>query len=155
MATDQHFVEHLQSQSGLGASLSYKKMFGEYALYLHGKVVAFACDNQLFLKPTDAGRAVLGKVSEHPPYPGAKNYFRIDDEIEDRDLLRQVFEATASVLPLPKPKAAKKRVATRALTLEGQTKPSPGKAAAKKAAGKNAVKTLGATGKTRPPKVTR
>lgn len=80
-------------------------MFGEYAIYLHGKVIAFACNNELYVKPTAQGRALLGKVSEHPPYPGAKLYFRIDDEMEDRELLRTLFQTTASVLPLPKPKA--------------------------------------------------
>ncbi len=104
MATEQGFVEYVQSQSGLGHQLAFKKMFGEYALYLHGKVVAFACDNQLYLKPTEEGRTLLGKVSEHPPYPGAKLYFRIDEQLEDRELLRRVFEVTARVLPLPKPK---------------------------------------------------
>jgi TfoX/Sxy family transcriptional regulator of competence genes len=111
VATDQNFVEHIQSQSGLGQHLSFKKMFGEYALYLHGKVVAFACDNQLYLKPTAEGRTLLGRVSEHPPYPGAKLYFRIDEQMEDRELLRSVFETTAKALPLPKPKTAKKAVA--------------------------------------------
>lgn len=104
MATDASFVEHIQAQSGWGSELSYKRMFGEYALYLHGKVVAFACGNQLYVKPTDDGRSLLGKVSEHPPYPGAKLYFRIDEETEDRDLLRQLFLVTARALPLPKPK---------------------------------------------------
>ena len=115
MTTELSFVEHIRSQSGLGAELTYKKMFGEYAIYLHGKVIAFACDNQLYLKPTNAGRNALAKVSEHPPFPGAKTYFRIDDETEDRDLLRKVFEVTASALPLPKPKApAKPRAAGKA-----------------------------------------
>ena len=109
MATDQGFVEYIQSQSGLGHLLAYKKMFGEYALYLHGKVVAFACDNQLYLKPTEEGRTLLGQVSEHPPFPGAKVYFRIDEQMEDRDLLRAAFETTARAVPLPKPKASAKR----------------------------------------------
>ncbi len=104
MATDQSFVEYIQSQSGLGHRLAFKKMFGEYALYLHGKVVAFACDNQLYLKPTEEGRALLGNVAEHPPYPGAKRYFRIDEQMEDRELLRAAFETTAGSIPLPKPK---------------------------------------------------
>ena len=109
MATDQGFVEYIQSQSGFGHHLAFKKMFGEYALYLHGKVVAFACDNQLYLKPTEEGRALLGQVSEHSPYPGAKLYFRIDEQIEDHQLLRKVLETTAQALPLPKPKATAKR----------------------------------------------
>ena len=109
MSTDQDFVEYIQSQSGLHHLLSFKKMFGEYALYLHERVIAFACDNQLYLKPTAQARALLGKVSEHPPYPGAKPYFRIDEQMEDRELLRAALEATARALPLPKPKPAAPR----------------------------------------------
>ena len=104
MSTDQGFVEYIQTQSGLGHRLSFRKMFGEYALYLHGRVIAFACDNELYIKPTAEGRAVLGPVSEHPPYPGAKLYFRIDEQMEDRELLRLALETTAQALPMPKPK---------------------------------------------------
>lgn len=108
MATDQGFVEHLQSQSGLGSELSFKRMFGEYALYFQGKVVSFACDNQLYLKPTEEGRAVLGKVSEGAPYPGAKPYFLLDEQLEDRALLNNAFRITAQALPLQKPKGPAK-----------------------------------------------
>ena len=126
MSTEQAFVEYVQSQSGLGPQLSFKKMFGEYALYLHGRVVAFACDNQLYLKPTEAGRSALGHVSEHPPYPGAKLYFRIDEQMEDRELLRNALETTARALPLPKPKPAAKRAAKGASAkATGRTKRVP------------------------------
>ncbi len=131
MATDQDLVDYIRSQSGLGEQLTYKKMFGEYALYLNGKVIAFACDNQLYLKPTDAGRSLLKTVSEHPPYPGAKLYFRIDDEIEDRDALRSLLRATADALPLPKPKAAPK-VKPKATGKKTATKKTVGKKAAAK-----------------------
>ncbi len=107
MATDQRFVEYLQGQAGLGEHLTFRKMFGEYALDLHGKVVALVCDNQLYLKPTAEGRALLGTVSEHPPYPGARLHFRIDEQIEDPARLRAVLETTAQALPLPKPKKAR------------------------------------------------
>ena len=105
MATDQDFVEYVRSQSGLGRDLTYRKMFGEYALYLEEKVVAFACDNQLYVKPTPAGKGLLAKVAEHPPYRGAKLHFRIDDELEDRELLRQLLQVTARALPPARPKA--------------------------------------------------
>ncbi len=116
MATEQAFVEYIQSQSGLEHRLTFKKMFGEYALYLHGKVVAFACDNQLYIKPTEEGRALLGKVSEHPPYRGAKLYFRIDEQMEDRELLRRILETTARALPPPKPKPPAKTARAKAKT---------------------------------------
>ena len=108
MATEPSFVEHVQAQSGLGRELTAKKMFGEYALYLGGKVVALACDNQLYVKPTAEGRALLGEAVEAPPYPGAKPHLLIDEQLEDRALLQRLFEATAAALPLPRPKPAKK-----------------------------------------------
>jgi TfoX/Sxy family transcriptional regulator of competence genes len=104
MASDQSYVDYVCEQASLGDSLSYKKMFGEYALYLEGKVVGLVCDNQLFIKPTPEGQRMLGVVSEHPPYPGAKPQFRIGSELDDKDLLRRLFVATAHALPPPKPK---------------------------------------------------
>lgn len=108
MATDASFVDYVQEQSGLGDQLSHRKMFGEYAIYLHGKVVAFACDNQLFVKPTDAGRGLLRQVVEQPAYPGGKPCFRIDEALEDRDLLRRLLQTTERALPAPKPRAGAK-----------------------------------------------
>jgi TfoX/Sxy family transcriptional regulator of competence genes len=113
VASDQDFVEYVCGQIGLGAQITYKKMFGEYALYLDGKVVAFVCDNQLYLKPTAEGRSALGAVAEHSPFPGAKPHFRIDDELDNRELLQRALRATASVLPLPKPKPKPKAKATK------------------------------------------
>ena len=113
MASNLKTVAFIADQSGLGERLTYKRMFGEYALYLDTKVVAFICNNSLFLKPTDAGRALLGAPNEAPPYPGAKNYFLLEQELEDTSLLRKALEITASVLPLPKPKPPSKRKAAK------------------------------------------
>lgn len=104
MASDLKTVLFIADQSGLGSRLTYRRMFGEYALYLNSKVVAFVCDNKLFLKPTDAGRALLGTPTEAPAYPGSKNYFLLEEELESPALLREAFETTEAVLPLPKPK---------------------------------------------------
>ena len=113
MASDQSYVEYICEQADLAGALSYKKMFGEYALYLKGKVVALVCDNQLFLKPTIEGREILGAVSERPPYPGAKPHFLIGDDIDDREVLRRLLTATARVFPLFKSKTTKSKHKTR------------------------------------------
>lgn len=109
MASEQSFVDFICEQTDLGASLSSKKMFGEYALYLDGKVVALICDNLLFIKPTTQGKALLGKVNEQPPYPGAKPSFQLGDEIDDKALLKHLFITTAQALPPPKPKVVKQK----------------------------------------------
>lgn len=108
MATDIDFIHYIHEQAGFGARLTHKRMFGEYGMYLDEKVVAFACDNSLFLKPTDAGRVLLPSVTLGKPYPEAKDYYVLDEYLDDTDLLRQVLQATADVLPVPKPKPVKK-----------------------------------------------
>lgn len=108
MASDSDFVEYVADQMGDAGPVSYKKMFGEYAVYCQGKVVALVCDNQLFVKPTAAGRAFIGDLVEAPPYPGAKPSFLIGAGMEDRDWLGRLIGLTARELPLPKPKKRKK-----------------------------------------------
>ncbi len=108
MATDLSFVQYVCEQTGLQA-LTYKKMFGEYALYLDGKVVALICDNQVFLKPTAEARAMLSNVVEASPYPGAKPSLRLGDELDDRDLLKRLLETTALALPAAKPKPSPRK----------------------------------------------
>jgi TfoX/Sxy family transcriptional regulator of competence genes len=126
MASNVDTVQYICDQAGLGRRLAFRKMFGEYALYLDGKVVALICDDQLFLKPTSEGRSYLGKVSEAPPYPGAKNYFLLASELDDPDRLGKALQITAGALPQPKPRATrKKRAAARAPN--DKKKPSPRK----------------------------
>lgn len=107
MASDKSFVEFVVDQMADAGNISQRKMFGEYALYCDGKVVALVCDNQLFVKPTEAGRGFIGRVVEGEPYPGAKLYFMIDDALEDREWMSELIKVTARELPAPKPKRKK------------------------------------------------
>lgn len=111
MTSDQDFVDYVLDQAAGAGRLSSRKMFGEYALYLDGKVVALVCDNQLFVKPTAAGRRMLLGPKEGLPYPGAKPWFLIDEALEDSELLAMLLRATAKELPEPKPKKPKKTAA--------------------------------------------
>ena len=108
MATDVSFAEFVADQSRAAGGITVRKMFGEFALYCDGKVVGLLCDNQCFLKPTPAGRAVLGAVAEGAPYPGAKPHLNITDLLDDHRLVATAVRATADVLPAPKAKATKK-----------------------------------------------
>jgi len=108
MASDPGFIEFVCEQVRGAGRITHRRMFGEYALYCDGKVVALVCDNQLFLKPTRAGGALLGRVREAPPYPGARPYFLIDTQLDDAETLAAVVRATASELPQPKAPTTKK-----------------------------------------------
>ena len=108
MATDRIFVDYVTEQLGLGARLTHKKMFGEYALYVDEKVVAFACDNSLLLKPTEPGRTALPSITLGKPYPEAKDYYVLDEFLDDTPLLQRLLQATFDALPAPKPKSPRK-----------------------------------------------
>lgn len=107
MASDQSTVDFIVDQIAGAGTVTSKKMFGEYALYVDGKVAALVCDNRLFVKPTDAGRAFIGEPVEGHPYPGAKPCFLIEDRIDDREWLAELVRITAAALPEPKPKKKK------------------------------------------------
>lgn len=109
MASDLRFVEFILDQIENAGIITYKKMFGEYGIYSDGKIFALICDNQLFIKPTEAGRAFIGDVTEAPPYPGAKLYFLIEGEFEDREWLSDLIRITVKELPEPKPKKKKQK----------------------------------------------
>ena len=108
MASDPEFIDFLADQMAEAGEITHKKMFGEYALYCNGKVVALVCDNRLFVKPTAAGRAFIGNPTEAPAYPGAKNSFLIEDAFEDREWISELIRITAKDLPAPKPKKSKR-----------------------------------------------
>lgn len=107
MASDPLFAQYVTDQVRGAGQVSHRKMFGEYAVYLDGKVVGLICDDQFFVRPTAAGRSLLGTPTEAPPYPGAKLHFLASDHLDDRSFLTALVQATARELPLPKPKPRK------------------------------------------------
>ncbi len=94
MASDEDFIRFVVDQISDAGRVASRKMFGEYAIYCDDKVVALVCDNQLFVKPTEKGKAYIGDVVEAPPYPGAKPYFLVEDRVEDREWISQLIRIT-------------------------------------------------------------
>jgi TfoX/Sxy family transcriptional regulator of competence genes len=108
VSSQKQTVDYILEQSAAAGTVTARPMFGEYGMYCDGKVMAFICDDQLFIKPTEAGRAYLGTVTEAPAYPGSKMYFLIDgDRWDDAEWLAGLVKATADDLPAPKPKKPK------------------------------------------------
>ncbi|MES2074192.1 MAG: TfoX/Sxy family protein [Pseudomonadota bacterium] len=108
MASKQGTVDYLLDQMGPAGAIAAKRMFGEYGLYCDGRFFALVCDDQLYLKPTAAGREWLGAVVEAPPYPGASNWLLVDGERwDDGAWLSRLAGLTAAALPPPAPKKPK------------------------------------------------
>jgi TfoX/Sxy family transcriptional regulator of competence genes len=110
VATRQSIIDYIVEQVAAAGSVYAKKMFGEYGLYCEGKLVALVCDDQLFFKPTTAGKAFLGKCVEKSPYPGAKPCFFIPGEKwDDHEWLARLTKISATELPMPKSKPSRKK----------------------------------------------
>ena len=107
MATSIAFVGHVAEQARLGSRLTWRKMFGEFAIYIDGKVVGFACDDSLFIKPAAATGDLVKDLPSRPPYPGAKLYPVADELLDDPERLQQLLLATWQAVPAAKPKRKK------------------------------------------------
>ena len=105
--TMEYIFEQLQALPGAYS----RKMFGEYAFYFMDKVIGLLCDDQLFVKPTEAGKAFLGDPEYAAPYPGAKDHFLIPEDMwDDSAFLCELFRVSEPEITKPawkKPKAAK------------------------------------------------
>ena len=115
MATSERTIEFLLDQLGAVQGMRARKMFGEYALYCGEKVVALVCDDQLFVKLTAPGKALVGKrYAEGFAYPGAKASLLVGaDDLEDHERLAELIRVTAAALPSPKPKKRKATAKTK------------------------------------------
>ena len=103
MACNVDFVDFIVDQCSGAGEINVRKMMGEYCIYWNGILFGLICDNNLFIKVTDAGKALLKEIVLRPPYEGAKDYFYISD-VDDRDYLVALIKATLPALPAPKKK---------------------------------------------------
>ncbi len=108
MASEKAIVEQIIQQIDYHGEITFRSMFGEYGVYADGKFFAVVCDNQFYIKPTEGGRQFIQEPVEAPPYPGAKNYFLIDEQLDDPAWLGQLVAITVRELPPPKKKQKKK-----------------------------------------------
>ncbi len=101
MASNPGFVQYIIEQCSGAGEIAVKKMMGDYCAYCDGVLFGLICDNNLYVKVTEPGRAILKEVILRPPYEGARDYFYISD-VDDRDYLTALIKATIPALPKPK-----------------------------------------------------
>ena len=72
MSCSMEFVQYVCEQLQGCGDITYRRMFGEFGFYVDGVYIGAACDNQLFIKVTDAGKKMIKDPVYGEMYPGAK-----------------------------------------------------------------------------------
>ena len=109
MASNADFVQFIVDQCSGAGEIAVKKMMGDYCIYCEGVLFGLICDNNLYIKQTDAGEAVLEEVVLRQPYPSARDHFYITN-VDDRDYLEDIIRATLPELMSGKSKAKRSAV---------------------------------------------
>ncbi|MCR4668745.1 MAG: TfoX/Sxy family protein [Clostridia bacterium] len=101
MASSREYLEFILEQLPGTEDISYRAMMGEYILYYRGKIVGGIYDDRLLVKPTKSALAMMPNAETELPYEGAKPMLLVDD-VENREFLRELFEAIHDELPARK-----------------------------------------------------
>ena len=100
MATSMEYMEYVCEQLRDIDGVTYKKMFGEYMVYVHEKPVLLVCDNTVLVKEVPELAELMRDAPEGYPYDGAKLHYLLD--IEDRELTSRVIATLEPITPLPR-----------------------------------------------------
>lgn len=102
MATSLEYIEYVCEQiKGIG-EIRYKKMFGEYMVYVNNKPVITVCDNNAFVKKLDCIEEMMKNEETGYPYKGAKEHYILD--IDNQEFCKSVVAEIEKVTPVPKPR---------------------------------------------------
>lgn len=102
MATTLDYIEYVCEQiEGIG-EIRYKKMFGEYTVYVNDKPVITVCDNNVFVKKLDCIEKMMKEAETGYPYKGAKEHYILD--IDNKEFCKKVVTEIEKVTTVPKPR---------------------------------------------------
>lgn len=105
MATTQEYIEYVCEQISDIGEIRYKKMFGEYMVYVNNKPILLVCDGVVYVKELDVISDLMYDANRGIPYKGAKEHYILD--IDNISLSRDVIMELEKVTPIPKPRRKK------------------------------------------------
>ena len=106
MASSKEYLNFILEQlSGLDG-ITYRAMMGEFIIYYNGKIVGGIYDDRFLVKPVKSAIAIIPDADYEIPYKGAKKMLMVDD-VDNRELLKELMEAMYDELPEPKSKRKK------------------------------------------------
>lgn len=102
MATKEVFIKYVCEQLNEIGNIKYKKMFGEYMVYINEKPVIIVCNNTAFVKKLDCITEMMKNAEVGFPYKGAKEHYILD--IDNADFVKNVVKEIEKVTSIPKKK---------------------------------------------------
>lgn len=102
MATSESFIEFVVEQIRGDYEVGYRKMFGEYMVYVNRKPILLVCDDCVFVKILPELEPYLKDAERGIPYSGAKVHYILD--VENTELTAEVVKILEKITPLPKKK---------------------------------------------------
>ena len=103
MASSKEYLDFVLEQLSKLDEITYKAMMGEYIIYYRGKIVGGIYDDRFLVKPTKSAKNMMPGADMELPYEGAKEMLLVDD-IDNKELLKSLFESMFDELPAPKKK---------------------------------------------------
>ena len=103
MASSKEYLDFVLEQLSLLDEITYRAMMGEYIIYYRGKIVGGIYDDRFLVKQTKSASARMPEAALELPYDGAKEMILVE-EVDNREFLKELFEAMYPELPAPKKK---------------------------------------------------
>ena len=103
MPSSKEYLNFILEQLSDLNDVTYRAMMGEYIIYYKGKIVGGIYDDRFLVKPTKSAMAIMPNASKEIPYKGAKEMLHVD-EVDNKDFLKELFNAMYKELPSPKNK---------------------------------------------------
>lgn len=106
MTSSKEYLEYILEQLSNLDDITHRAMMGEYIIYYRGKIVGGIYDDRFLVKPVKSAMEMMPEADMELPYEGAKEMVLVDN-VEDKEFLKELFEAMYEELPAPKKKRKK------------------------------------------------
>ena len=106
MTSSKEYLEYILEQLSNLDDITHRAMMGEYIIYYRGKIVGGIYDDRFLVKPVKSAMEMMPDADMELPYEGAKEMVLVHN-VEDKEFLKDLFEAMYEELPAPKKRRKK------------------------------------------------
>ncbi|MBD5255616.1 MAG: transcriptional regulator [Barnesiella sp.] len=102
MACSIEYIDYICEILAPLGEVRYRKMMGDYVIYVNDKCVVTACDNCAYIKKLKCIEDLMTGSETGCPYEGAKECYILD--LSDQRKVREIISILWEELPFPKKK---------------------------------------------------